>query len=362
MRRIGIFSIGQLGDTVIALPAIWALRSAFPDALFTLIYDTWPGRGLPSPRDILEGSDLIDDWIPYVPERGTRRALGGLRLLGAVRERAFDELAYLVPGERSSAQVIRDLAFFRLAGVRSFLAHRGFRSRLRADQVRGGPFQPVLREADHLLLRLRITGLDVPEMGAGKMKLPLTAVEIEWAREWISRQESCGSEGRGPLIAVAPGAKTDDQKWGGDRYAELGKALIKRGLGHPIVIGGPADRELAEWLRACWGQGWIAAGEATIRESAAILAHCELFVGNDSGPMHLAAAMGVRCIGLFSGREPPGKWDPYGEGHIVFRLGSVCRGCNREGCLHENACLSSVTVDQVIEACDMALGEAGGAR
>jgi len=89
-------------------------------------------------------------------------------------------------------------------------------------------------------------------------------------------------------------------------------------------------------------------GQVSVRESAALLAHARLYLGHDSGPMHLAAAVGTPCVAVFSSRNLPGEWFPYGTQHRMLYQAIWCQGCGLEVCIERNkACIRSITVDQV---------------
>lgn len=355
MERVVVFRTGQIGDTVVALPALWVVREAFPEATVSLVYDEWPDRGLPSARDVLEGSGLIDRWIPYRPGSGGPSASEAVRLWRALRRRGPETLVYLAPGERARWRVLRDVWFFRLAGVRTVLGHRGTRHELRTLQERGGPFPRVAPEADHLLERLAQAGLPTPAPGEGRMDLGLSETEVRAAHQWLDGHASEPLRGNRPLLAFGPGSKTQEKLWGEKRLEAVGRRLVGERSVIPVVVGGAEDRETGRRLVAAWGEGAVAAGETSVRESAALLSLCDLYVGNDSGPMHLAAAVGTPCVAVFAGRDFPGKWEPYGYGHVVLRSDAVCVGCNRNRCQHESACLASISPDQVVEASAEAL-------
>jgi len=126
-----------------------------------------------------------------------------------------------------------------------------------------------------------------------------------------------------------------------------------------VVFGGKEDRVIGEWLLEKWGRGYNAAGALTLRASAAALKRCALFLGNDTGTMHLAAAVGVPCVGIFSSREPPGLWFPQGDRHRVFRSEIECENCGLIECIERaNECLKKIKVDEVFEACRELLGNA----
>ena len=96
----------------------------------------------------------------------------------------------------------------------------------------------------------------------------------------------------------------------------------------------------------------MAAGALGIRQSLAALRRCRLYVGNDTGTMHLAVAAGTRCVAIFSARDRPGLWEPYGSGHRVLRRKIECEGCELMECTEKgNACTLAIGVDEVVSAC-----------
>src|SRR5207248_11708837 len=101
----------------------------------------------------------------------------------------------------------------------------------------------------------------------------------------------------------------------------------------PVVFGGSEDKVIGEWLLEKWGRGYNAAGVLGIRPSLVAMQRCLLFLGNDTGTMHMAAAAGLPCVAIFSARESPGLWYPAGEGHRIFRSVVVCEGCWQLVCL-----------------------------
>jgi len=100
-----------------------------------------------------------------------------------------------------------------------------------------------------------------------------------------------------------------------------------------------------------WGRGLVAAGALRVRDSAALLERCRLFIGNDTGTMHLAASSGVPCVALFSARDEPGKWEPMGERNVVLRKSVPCAGCMLTSCdERDRLCLRLIEVEEVIDA------------
>src|SRR2546425_675627 len=121
---------------------------------------------------------------------------------------------------------------------------------------------------------------------------------------------------------------------------------------------GAEDHHLGELLcEVRNGIGYNLSGQTSYMESAEALKRCRLYVGNDNGTTHLAAAVGTPCVTIFSSRDLPGVWYPYGNGQTVFRRGVECQGCMLDECVNEKMkCIRSVTVDEVFSACAKYLG------
>jgi ADP-heptose:LPS heptosyltransferase len=126
----------------------------------------------------------------------------------------------------------------------------------------------------------------------------------------------------------------------------------------PVVFGGLSDRAMGDTLVGDWGRGYNAAGALALRPAAAALKRCQLYLGNDTGTMHLAAAVGVPCAAIFSARDFPGRWYPNGEGHRVFRSPIDCEGCGLLECIERRSeCLRRITSDVVLAGCVEILSE-----
>lgn len=345
-QRIIVFRIGQIGDTVIALPAFWAVRRQFPQAHLTLLSDAQQSSSLMLARSVLPESGLFDSWLNY-PSAGAGASLPALlRLLPVLRQGRYDLLVYLAPRLRSPRQVRRDLLFFRAAGIRRFAGHQGFEPL--PARAEGAPLPLLQHEADHLLSRLARAGLPVPPAGAGTMDLALSPAELAAADAWLAERGLL--DGR-TLVGFCPGSKWASKLWPEERYQELGRRLTRELGIYPILFGGAADQPIAERLLTAWGTGQSAAGALNVRQAAAALKRCALYVGNDTGTMHLAAAVGTPCVTPFSAQDWPGRWYPYGTGHTVLRRAVPCEGCLQPVCpVNGLRCLTEISPDAVFAA------------
>jgi len=244
--------------------------------------------------------------------------------------------------------------FFRLAGITSIIGDQD--GLPVAESARGTPLPYVDHEADRLLKRLARCGIPVPPPGQGCMDLRLTPQEVGSAQDWLaSRRGSVAGE---LLVAIAPGSRAPSKVWPAERYVALGRVLIEELSALPIVFGGREDQLLGDLLIRAWGRGANAAGELTVRQTAAALANCCLYVGNDTGTMHLAAAVGTPCVAVFSAQDLPGRWHPYGTGHYVLRSVVPCEGCHLRECVKfDLRCLKQIEVSEVASICRAALSE-----
>jgi len=128
--------------------------------------------------------------------------------------------------------------------------------------------------------------------------------------------------------------------------------LIKKNAVWPVVFGGSEDVGLGNRLLSAWGCGYNAAGKLSLRGSAAALKHCALLLTNDTGTMHLGAAVDVPCVAVFSSRAAPGIWEPLGGGHRVLRSDIECEGCGLVECVERKMeCLQRITTEEVLEQC-----------
>jgi ADP-heptose:LPS heptosyltransferase len=158
-----------------------------------------------------------------------------------------------------------------------------------------------------------------------------------------------------PFIACNVGGKIEVKDWGRERWQTLlSRIAIRHSQLGFVIIGASDERERGDELCRHWiGPTLNLSGELTPRESAAVLEKAALFIGHDSGPMHLAAAVGVPCVAIFSARDKPGVWFPHGEGHKVLYHQTHCHGCRLTTCEKYGAkCITSITVEEVQTALD----------
>lgn len=355
--RIIVYRIGQLGDTIVALPAMWAIKENFPEAELTLLCDQHAHTNYILASDLLRDAGIFHDFLAYPVEKlGTSSARRATKLLRKLRERKFDTLIYLAPSARSQARVRRDRWFFRAAGIRTFIGMTGF-PHLERKSGRA-PLATLPRESELLLLRLRESGLRV-SLQNPRFDLGLGEKEEKKVAAWLESQAQ--SDGGRRWIAVGPGSKMPAKRWPMERYDAVVRDLIAGFDIWPVIFGGPEDREIGDGLIERWGRGYNAAGALSVREAGVALKRCLLYLGNDTGTMHLAAAAGIPCVAVFSSRERPGLWFPAGSANRVFRSEIDCEGCGLKVCITRDIeCLRRIDPQSVTAACAEILRQIGG--
>ncbi len=357
-----VYEIGTLGDTVITMPALKAVRRHFgPLAHIVLMHDK-PQKGIiGTPLDVLGGLGLIDEFMSYeMPERSYLRPFSMIALALKIRSKQFQSVIYLAPSERSSAKVIRDAFFFRLCGIHKQIGFHTFPDGSLYPVDEHGLPAYVQHEAMFRLERIRMDGIDCSlESDLSKPFLTVPKNAVEEARKWLNRHRIDPGK---PLVALCPGCKQPANIWPIDRFIEIGRRLVRQGRAEVLIVGGPAEHEIGEQMVRAWGSGLNAAGKFPVLVSSALLSQCIFMVGLDTGTTHLAAAQGVPCVALYGCREEPGRFFPLGKGHIVLRNPVSCAGCRLilEPCrVYGHPCMNGITTDAVwdaIERMQLSLG------
>ncbi|MCS6874615.1 MAG: glycosyltransferase family 9 protein [Pyrinomonadaceae bacterium] len=334
--RILVYRIGGIGDMIIALPALWAIRKAFPDADIVYLTDL-KGKTERTVRELLP-EEVYDDLICYAKFSEIVKILG----------KSFDAVFYLMNRNRDVLRIKRDKLFFRLVARKVYgIKH------LEKVRLLDRKFKHVCSEYDYLLDCLyEEEELKLPPRESLRPDLKLKESERNRASKWI-RENTDGN-----LIAVMASSAWSSKNWKEERFAEVVYRLIRKRDVFPLVFGGVKEREQADRLVNFWGRGRNLAGKFGLRMDAAIIERCKLYLGNDTGTMHLASAVGTRCVAIFSAIDHPGRWDPFGQGHKIIRKRVFCEICYQRACPREfHECMELVSTEEVYRACIEVLDE-----
>jgi ADP-heptose:LPS heptosyltransferase len=353
--KVLVYQIGQLGDTIVSIPALRAVRHYLgQNTLLYMLHDVT--HRLVTADTVLDGSGLVDEFIPYSPEKSFRQTpLTAAKLWRRLRREHFDAVVSLLPSDRPRWSLARDRMFFRACGIHRILGFRAFpESDIRPRDLAGRPARTP-SEATLRLRRIFADGVDIASQDFfASPLLPVMPDRQTMVDAWLKRRRKHPSR---PLIALCPGCKKPGNAWPPERFLEIARRLVGLHQFELVILGGPAERVLANFLSdALGGQAVYAAGRFSVMESAALLARCSLSIGLDTGTTHLAAAVGVPCVVIQSANSFPGQWDPLGEGHTVIRADVPCQGCLRQECgIAGHPCMRDIPVDRVWTAIEQAI-------
>jgi len=343
--RVLIFLLGSLGDTVVALPALHLIARRYPEAERRVLANRVTHPKAASMASLLDGTGLVQDyfWFPP-PSKRASRLREMLRVARTIRAWKPDVLIYLHE-QRGRIIALRDFTIFRLLGIRRLIGiplnrdlQRNFfhQDRGRYEHRCEYLSRSLVSLGDPMLVHRSSWALNLSSTERGRAASELNALQV------------CPG-----VLAMSVGTKIDVNDWGDGNWRalllDLGRRLRGWGL---VALGAPAEHSRSSELLSSWrGPSLNLCGKLTVRESAAVLERARLFIGHDSGPMHLAAAVGTPCAAVFSARHLPGLWFPYGDHHKVFYNKTDCAGCGLDVCVKfGKKCIGGISVGEVVEA------------
>lgn len=332
LRRILCLRLRSMGDAVLMTPALAALRTGLPEAELSVVLSE-------ELTDLFEEQPLVDRVL----------SLGGgpvdkLSLAGSIRRAGFDAVinfhggptsAWLTAASGARLRVGRDTYRF------SFVYN-----------VRAKPPEEVFSEPSAVHTVQTQASL-VACMGLAVRDLSLRLRVPESARRSLAgRLAELGAATTGYVI-VQPTASFATKEWPEDRFVQLMRRLRDE-TGFPLVVSLPGGSALVDDL----ARDFPVLSGLPAGELMALMENARLYVGNDSGPMHVAAALGTPVVGIF-GSSDPKRWHPWRVPHRTLWAGLECSPCHGKWCANPNqlACLREISVDSVLDATRSLLSE-----
>jgi lipopolysaccharide heptosyltransferase III len=333
-QNILVIKLRYLGDVLLATPTLQALKAAYPTARLTALVN----RGT---EEILIGNPDVDEIMPL--DRGS--IVEQWRFAVTVRRRGFDLVVDLTDGDRAAF-----LTWISGASVRiGFNAEQRWTGRCYTTVVQSNATAHRIERDLAALTPLNISPID---------RIP---------RLWLSNEDESGAEellanlavrSDESLVVIQPGARYWFKAWPSERFAELADRLTEK-FGCQVLVGGSRQEiDLAQLVVKQAKSRLISiAGLSPIRTLAALLKRAALFVGNDTGAMHIATAVGTPVVALF-GPSNPAEWGPRGGPAEVIYKGLDCRACFHPTCQRgEQNCMKLITVDEVMSAAARQMGQ-----
>ena len=315
-----------IGDAVMSLPVLRALRRASPGGRLAVLARSGPGaiyRAEGSADAVLPRSSFLGD-------------------VAAARRGGFDEV-WLLPNSYRSALI---------AAASGAPRRIGYATERRGWLLTSAPPPPAstehqLRDYDVLLEGNGV----VPDRDPPRLTLPAAA--LGRAREALDR---AGRSGDAPFVALCPGsAFAQTKRWPAERFAGVADALAERGLGAAVLVG-PGEEELGVSVAAAArSRPAVLGAKLDPVELAAAISLARAAVTNDSGPMHLAGAVGTPVVALF-GPTDPGRTGPSGSSSRVLDRYVFCSPCFLTECPYGHECLREIGVAEVVRAVEELAG------
>lgn len=322
-HRILVIHAGALGDFILALPAVGALRDAFPGARIELL-------GRPAIAEIALGTlidrirDIATSDIHSLFGQDSPASGGAVRFIGG-----FDIIVSWLADEEGLFE----------AALRRFC--RGHVVSARSRTPAGDP----RHISDYLVETLAPLGI----VGEGPQVCLLTEPAGDFDDGKPLREDRAPDFAPdGPRLIIHPGSGGRHKLWPAEKFSELASRSAEEGAGSVAIILGPAEQDLAGFFGPF---RVIETGELRLVDVARILRKYDLYLGNDSGITHLAAALGLPTAALF-GPTDSRVWGPRGEAVTVLREEIECAPCDHGSgtSCDQSLCLDAIGVDQVLDA------------
>jgi lipopolysaccharide heptosyltransferase II len=342
-ERILVGLLCPIGDTLFATPALAALRRRFPNARITALVSR-------SNTGILDGNPALDARILSDEGREDTGLLGVMRDAGAIKRSQYDLMVNFSPSASFISYLARVPDRVHLTLPRHWWLMGGHHTAYRNQHA-----------ADHYLDLIRpLLGADVPEEER-RPRIFLAASHRTAARRLL---REAGLTPATSLVTMHVGADgfRGRKRWSTARFARVGEALVRRFGMHVLLVGGPDDRELGEAVVAAMRGGVTnLAGRTSLMETAALIERSTLFIGNDSCPLHIAAAVGTPAVGIF-GPSNVEQFRPLGgprHRQRVVQSNLPCSPCFHfvgtdalwvPNLCHSYACLKAINAEDVIGA------------
>lgn len=333
--KILIRGANWIGDAVMTIPAIKQIRCLYPDAHITLLTRPWA-------EGIFQDADLVDEILAVEDRNAGLKEV--IRQAADIRRRRF-ELGIIFPNSyRSAAQL-------KLGRVKRTFGYSAQGRRFLLTDPVGVPKWKNERHEVHYYLRLvetveaRLLGTEFVKDREPDISIRVSDDRVEEARFMI---KAVGGKNSGRIVALGPGsANSRAKRWDPARYAELAKKIRSAIEVDILLLGSKEDSEIASVINGlCGGTLLDLTGKTGLGQAAGLLAAADVFVSNDMGLAHLAAAVGTPAVVIF-GPTNHVTTRPYSDIAEVIREPVECSPCMLRDCPIDHRCMERISADRV---------------
>jgi len=331
-EKILVINTMCIGDVMLTTPALRVLKNNFPQSHITMLLDK-------SCQSIIENNSNVDEIIPLDKKAVDKSIFSLIKFIEKIRKRKLDLVVNLSCNERSAI-----ITAFSGAKKKIGYVHRG-KGLFLDGKV---PFSIIPQGKRHMAdahLDVLAT-LGLTDLTNNGLEIFPNLEDQSFAEKFLTEN---GFQEDDILVGLNTGAKWLSKRWTKEGFAALADALQREYGVKVIIFGGPEDVERVEEIISLISQKpLVATGKTTLKQLAALIKHCKVFITNDSGPMHIAVGTKTPVIALY-GPSPTGGFSPYGEGHTIIRKNLPCSPCNKHQCDHHQ-CMQEISVKEVLAA------------
>lgn len=328
----------RIGDVVLTTPAIRAVRQNFPESYLAMMVQPYTAA-------VIKNNPHLNEVIIY-DKRGKHKTLwGSLKFARALKAKKFDLAFIFHPTNR--VNIITFLA--RIPERIGYNRKCGF---LLTRKIPDNKYKGEKHEIEYNFEVLATRGIFPTDK---KVEMFLSLDEENFATKFLNDSRINRDL---PLVAIQPGASCPSKRWPIERFAEVGKKLMERIPINFVIIGSQEEAPLLRNLQELLPPKAILAQGFSLGNLAAILKYARLFISNDTGPVHIAAALGTPSLVIFGRNQPglsPRRWQPWGNQHIIFHKDVGCQICLAHNCQKDFQCLQAITSFEVFQAAERIL-------
>lgn len=319
-----------IGDSILAIPAAECLSKNFPQAEIWISAKEWV-------KDLFAAHDFIKGVIPLPDTDDLKNLMNSAQ---KIKNLGF-EIGVLFTNSFASA-----LLFFLARIPQRWGYSKDGRGLLLTKGATPNKQKENLHQLDYYLNL--ISGLDLKTYPP-RLSLPLTSEEKRQTKELL---HSLKVDLKRPLIILNPGASYGPAKrWPAIKFAELANLLQERKNAEIIIIGSGNEVSLAESISSSMRRAaFNLSGKTSLRLLAALISHADLFISNDSGPMHMANALKIPVIAIF-GPTDPSLTGPFQEPAAVIKKDVPCWPCSYRECPFDHRCMMNIEAEEVYQSC-----------
>lgn len=339
MKKILITRTDRMGDVLLSTPVFKAVREAYPESFIAVMVR-------PYTKDCVEGNPYINEVIIYDKRGRHKSILNSLRFAYALRKKRFDVAIILHPTNR-----VNLITF--LAGIPQRV---GFNKKLGFLLTKKLPHTKQFgtrHEIDYTLDVIRSIGIEP------KDKTLYMPIKRETQRRIDNILSEYGVKEDDKLVAMHPSSSCPSKRWSPGNFARVADRLAEAHKVKIILISDEEGKIFADQTKEDMKYPVIDfSGKTTISELASLLKRCMLFISNDSGPVHIASAVGTPVIAIFGRKDKglgPIRWGPTGDYDIILHKDVGCQHCLAHNCDKDFLCLKSIKNEEVLKAAETIL-------